>query len=154
MSDQTVELKDEGLKALIKAFKNIPKAKVGILADKNARKEGANSNVQIGRKHEFGDHEVPKRSFLRMPITDNLQKYLEKSGAFDKEVLAEVIRLKNITPWVEKMAITAVAIVSEGFDTGGFGKWKPSNFENKKVHLTLVETQQLRNSIGYEVNES
>ncbi len=54
---------------------------------------------------------------------------------------------------VKKVAVVAEGIVAEAFDTGGFGQWPPSDMTHKKVHQTLVETQQLRNSITSEVKE-
>ena len=150
---RTVELNDKKLKDLIKALKGkVPKARVGILGGaKNSRKDDTQTNAEIGAKHEFGDDQVPQRSFLRVPLSDNLQKYLEKNGAFNKDVFEKVLKEKSIYEWVKKLAITAEQIIAEGFASGGYGKWKPSNMEHKKVHQTLVETQQLRNSITSDV---
>ncbi len=52
---------------------------------------------------------------------------------------------------MKRIAIVALDVVLGAFATGGYGKWKPSNMEHKKVHMTLVETQQLRNSVTEEV---
>lgn len=146
------EFNDKNLMKMIKALKQVPQAKVGILGDKNARSKDKLTNAQIGAKHEFGEDGMPIRSFLRFPISTYLQKYLDNSGAFNKDTLSEVIKLGTIKPWVQKIAITAESIVQEAFATGGFGQWKPSHMEDKKVHLTLVETQQLRNSITSRVD--
>lgn len=149
----TIEFKDDGLKKLIKALgAKVPYAKVGVLGDKNARQDH-NTNAKIGLKHEFGDDEVPQRSFLRMPITENLQKYLENSGAFDEAAIKEVIKSGSIKVWIQKVGVLGESIVIDAFNSGGFGKWKPSNMNFKKNHQTLVETQQLRNSITSEVEE-
>jgi hypothetical protein len=148
-----VTLNTRGLDKLLKALKGKqPVARVGVLGDKNARKE-SDSNATIGAKHEFGDDKMPIRSFLRMPITDMMQKYLDKSKAFDKDALKRVIASGSILEWLKKVAITAEAIVADAFDSGGFGKWKPSNMQFKKNHQTLVETQQLRNSVTSDVKE-
>lgn len=150
--EKVVELKDKGMNNLIKALKeNLPTARVGILSGKNARTGAANSNATIGAKHEFGNEGMPIRSFLRMPITDELQKYLEQAGAFDKPTLDAVIKSGSIEKWMEKIGISAVAVVLEAFNTGGFGKWKSSNMALKETKQTLVETQQLKDSISYEV---
>lgn len=153
MSD--VELNVKGLDQLIKALgSKQPIAKVGILGGKNARSTaGVNSNAQIGAWHEFGTTKTPQRSFLRAPISENLQKEMEAAGALDKDVLAEVIARGSVVPWLKKVAVMAEGIVADAFDTGGFGKWKPSNMTRKQNHQTLVETQQLRNSITSEVKE-
>ena len=153
-SDDTVELKTADLDKLIKSLKgNMPMVRVGILGDKNVRtsdKVGP-SNAEVGASHEFGTTTVPIRSFLRVPIADNLQKYLDNSNAFDSDALKKVIATGSITEWLKKIGILAESIVADGFDSGGFGKWQPSDMTNKKNHQTLVETQQLRNSITSDV---
>lgn len=150
-SSDTVEFNTKGLDQLIKAMKaeNVV-ARVGVLGFKNVR-SGGGSNASIGAAHEFGTAKLPQRSFLRMPLTTKLPTALEKSGAFNKDVLKKVVKSGSLAAWVEKIAILAVSIIQEAFDTGGFGQWKPSNMDRKTVKQTLVETQQLRNSITYEV---
>ena len=151
MSD-AYEYKDKGLANLIKAFGNIPYAKLGILGASGARKEGDGpTNAEIGIRHEFGEGHLPLRSFLRMPITEKFQQYLEASGAFTKETISEVIKEKSLYNWIKKFGILGERIVMDAFASGGFGQWKPSNMKYKKVHQTLVETQQLRDSISSEV---
>lgn len=146
-----VEMNDKGLRDLLKALSGADKIKVrvGILG-KNQR-QGKGSNAEIGAKHEFGSDGMPIRSFLRVPIIDNLQKYLNKSDAFNRDTLMEIVRTKTILPWLKKLAVIGETIVLDGFQTGGFGKWKPSDMRFKKNHQTLVETQQLRNSITSDV---
>ena len=147
MNEPVIQIDDRVLKKLIKAFKNnIPEVRVGIMAGKSGRKDGG-SNAAIGAKHEFGGDGMPIRSFLRMPLSEHLNKKLESSGAFKEDTIREVIRLGNIRPWCLKLAIVAEGIVQEAFHTGGYGQWKPSNMRFKKNHQTLVETQQLRDSI-------
>ncbi len=138
----------DGLDALIKAMKDPPVASVGVLGDKDGRSDD-NSNATIGAKHEFGDPaaNLPIRSWLRMPIIDHLSEYLMKSDAFKPMVLKVILKTASIKIWVEKIGITAEAAIADAFDTGGFNKWRPSIMKFKKNHQTLVETQQLRNSV-------
>lgn len=156
MSD-TVSLKNKALKDLVKAFKGpLPIAKVGILQSKNPRKGPGPSNAEIGAAHEFGTQSLPIRSFLRMPLTTQLNQALESSGAYTREALAQVAEEKSILPWVEKLAVIAEGVVQEAFSTNGFGKWSPwktPNYTNNTGQI-LVDTQQLRNSISSEVTES
>ena len=176
MSDNDAfEYKDMGLKDLIRALsETMPVAKVGILGGKSFRSLKGDkvrnskqslpvgnapvsaggedlTNADIGKKHEFGDDGLPMRSFLRLPITENMQKYLDESKFFGQDEVKLVLKEKSIIIWMKKIAIVAESIVADAFATGGFGKWKPSNMKNKKVQQTLVETQQLRNSITSEV---
>lgn len=153
MSDDTVEIKTAGLDKLLKALKAPPPvARVGIFGSQNARPDG-NSNATIGAAHEFGTTTLPIRSFLRVPISDNLQKKMESSGVLDKETLNQVVASGTVIPWLTKVAILAHNIVLEAFDTGGFGKWKPSNMAHKKLKQTLIEDGYLLQSINYEVKE-
>lgn len=147
-------LKDRGLKALLKAFSNPPHVRLGVLGEKGARTEAKGpTNAEVGAAHEFGTSRLPIRSFLRMPITQKMGSELEQSGAFDDATVKEVIRAGSIAAWLKKVGIVGEKIVQEAFATGGFGQWKPSNMKRKKNHQTLVETQQLRNSITSEVKE-
>lgn len=148
----SVTLNDKRLRELIEAFSGqIPVARVGVLGGKNARAKDFQTNAEIGALHEFGGTKMPKRSFLRTPLTDLLKSWLEKAGMFDEASLSRVIKERSIFPWVKKISVTALDIVLGAFETGGYGKWKPSNMDHKKVHMTLVETQQLRNSITEDV---
>ena len=162
---ESIKLSTKNLDQFVKALKGkMPVARVGILQNTTSRtatqtqnksgkfeSKGNQTNAEIGIAHEFGTEKLPIRSFLRVPLADNLQTYLEKSGAFNKSTLRTVVKEGSVREWVQKIAITAEAVIADAFDTGGFGKWKPSDMKHKKVHQTLVETQQLRNSITSEV---
>lgn len=153
MSFENDEMDTKNLDALIKVLeKKPPVAKVGILGKLNIRDDD-NSNATIGMKHEFGMDGLPIRSFLRMPLIENMQKYLKKSKAFSKETLKKIVDEKSLKAWVQNCAFVAEEIIADAFQSGGFGQWKPSNMKFKKNHQTLVETQQLRNSITSEVVE-
>lgn len=151
MNNDAVEINMKGLDQLLKALKNPPTGRLGVLGGKTQRKESGQTNAEIGKKHEFGEDGMPIRSFLRVPLMDRMQKALDKAGAFTKEVLDAVIQIGNIRPWLQKVLIVGEGIVAEGFDTGGFGKWPPSDMTYKKNHQTLVETQQIRNSITSDI---
>lgn len=143
---------DKALQKIIDALKDADKhtAHVGILSRTNARNDAGETNATIGARHEFGLG-VPLRSFLRMPIETELDKQIQVSGLFNKKSIAEVIATGTFEPLVKKIGIVGERTVLLAFDSGGFGRWLPSNMQDKKVHLTLVESQQLRNSITSEV---
>jgi len=148
---EEIVLEDRRLKQLIKAFDEAPTIKVGILGGKNARVGDFQTNAEIGALHEFGGAKMPKRSFLRVPLTEHLNKRLEQAGMFDQAALDRVIKDGSIFAWMKKISVAALDVVLEAFATGGYGKWKASDMRRKKVQQTLVETQQLRNSITEEV---
>ncbi len=158
------------LESLIKHFStNKMKVKVGVLGNDTARTaeseedtEGSTdgeskekvelTNAQIGAIHEFGseEHNIPQRSFLRMPIAVNLQRELSAQDISDGLIVA-IANDRSLEPLFFRIGLIAESIVGEAFDTGGFGAWKPSNMSGKKNKQTLVETTQLRNAITSEV---
>lgn len=153
MSDETIQFDAKGLERLIKAFKgNLPSVKVGVLSGKMSRGDTV-TNAEVGAAHEFGTSTLPRRSFLRVPISDNLQKYLDASELLTQKTITQVIKSGSILPWMKEIGIVAERIVQEGFATGGFGKWvkwRTKGYENNTGQI-LIDTQQLRGSITSEV---
>lgn len=156
--NDTIELK--GLDQLLKALKaKPPQIKIGVLGNTSrAPKHGDKkipSNATIAAVHEFGapGRNIPQRSFLRIPITENLNKELAKSGLINEDHLKEVIKQGSILPWAESVAVVALGIVDDAFETQGNGKWpgwSNPNYTNEGGTL-LVDTGQLRQSITKEV---
>jgi phage gpG-like protein len=154
MKKNGISLDLKGMEKLERMLKQkLPKIKVGILGPKDARKDddAAGSNASIGLIHEFGTEHMPQRSFLRFPLTEKFHEYLEKSWLLNKKDLDAAIKEGGFTKIYKKVGVIAETVIIDAFDSGGFGKWEPSNMKNKKNHQTLVETQQLRNSITSEV---
>ncbi len=154
--DDKTEINVDGLDKLLKAFKNPPQLNVGILgggarAPSKAGEKRALTNAEIGAFHEFGTSKLPQRSFLRVPLINHLNKRLIESGVLGKDEIKEAIKSGTMIPVMLKVGIVAEQIVADAFDTGGFGEWRPSNMSKKQNHQTLVETQQLRDSITSEV---
>lgn len=158
MGEDTFEVK--GLEQLLKALKGKPPvARVGVLGS-NSRTTKSNenpTNSEIGAAHEFGSpaRGIPQRSFLRIPITEHLQKEMESSGLLTEKEMKEVIKQGSVKPWLEVVAKLGEGISLDSFNTGGFGKWpawKNPNYHNGGNQL-LVDTQQLRDSITSEVVE-
>lgn len=153
MAEDDVTMNVKGLDQILKALKGrLPVARVGILGSQARSGSKGITNATVGAAHEFGTSKMPQRSFLRVPIAEHLDKKLESSGALDKDVLNEVVKSGNVLPWVTKVAALAEGIVLEAFDTGGFGKWPKwkGDYSNNTGNI-LVDTQQLRNSISYDV---
>lgn len=149
-----VRLDIKNLNQLIAAFKGkLPVAKVGILGSKNQRKD-ENTNASIGLKHEFGDAEVPQRSFLRMPLSLKMQEYVDKSELLSEDSIKEIIRTKKVSDLVEKIGLVGYTIVMDAFSSGGFGQWKAHapGYTNNTGQI-LLDSTQLRNSIISEVEE-
>jgi len=153
MSDEFKDQIDtKSLDALYKALKeNKYVIRVGVLGGKNARSGPGQSNATIGAAHEFGTKDLPIRSFLRMPIAEQFPKKLERAGILNEKDINQIIKNSSMKDFANKIGVLAVRTVLMAFDSGGFGKWKESKMEYKKVKQTLVETHQLRDSITYDV---
>jgi hypothetical protein len=137
---------------------NTYRVKVGILGEKNQRAQGkgdepGTTNAEIGVKHEFGMEGLPVRSFLRMPLKTHLAGNLYKAG-FNADTVRKIIDEKSLVSLFKKIGLVAERTVDDAFKTRGFGRWKPSNMAEKKVHQTLIETSQLRRSITSKVEKS
>lgn len=148
-----MSLNKKGLNNFLRMLdaEKLPMAKVGVLGRTDTRKDQS-TNAEIGLRHEFGTDKLPMRSFLRMPLTENFQKYVNKSkGFFDEKLLEKLANEQSLEGLVRILGTIGESIVIDGFDTGGFGRWKPSNMKYKKVQQTLIESQQLRDSITHEV---
>lgn len=155
MSRQAVRIvrsNSAALKGLERAFSDRNShAKVGVLGDRNARPEKGKTNAEVGVKHEYGLDGLPIRSFLRMPLTTKFEKKLKESPNFRPEKFNKVVEEKSLEEYIRGMGLVGEDVVRDAFDTGGFGEWTPSNMARKNNHQTLVETQNLRNSITSEV---
>lgn len=156
MSDEEkTTLDTAGIDKLMKAMKNAPEVRIGILgASPRTANDGSQlNNATVGLFAEVGTSKSPMRSFLRMPLIMQLNKRLKAAGVLEKDVLREAIKSGSLIPIMQKVGVIAEGIVLDAFDTGGFGQWKPSDMRYKENHQTLVETQQLRNSITSEVRK-
>ena len=147
----------DGLEQLLKALnQKQPRCRVGIINDKATRANSKSNNAEIGAAHEFGTEKkgkgIPMRSFLRVPISNNLQKEMERSGLFDEQALKDVVISGSVKPWLEKVAACAVACSEDSFTQGGPGwpAWKDPNYSNNTGQL-LIDNHRLRDSITYEV---
>lgn len=153
VDDNDVQLNTDVMDKLIRAFgAQMPVARIGILGKAAARTDGVKTNAEVGAAHEFGTSAVPRRSFLRLPLTMKLNEEIERAGGYDNTALAQVIKDRSIKTWMKKVAALAERIVLEAFATDGFGQWPRWKAAYKsKTGSMLQDTTQLRNSISSEV---
>ena len=156
LSDEETTYDTKGLDQILKALKKVPTARIGILgSNAGARGTGGGTNYEIGKAHEFGapGRGLPQRSFLREPISDNLENYMKDADAMEDAVIESVIKTGSLLQWLKKVTLLAETIVLDAFESGGFGKWakwKNPNYKNESMQI-LKDTRQLRNSITSEV---
>lgn len=147
MSD--VVLNRKGLDKLIKILSG-PKAiaKVGIVGD--SFREDGKSNAEVGAMQEFGTSTIPQRSFIKVPLSTQLKSEIENSQKFNKKSLDEISAANSLVPWAQIMGEIGEKVVIGAFDSQGYGKW-PAN--KQPGHSSLLDSQQLRDSISYEIKE-
>lgn len=168
MSDQDSEFNFKPLNNLIKALMSKQcTVKIGILGKKDARsptpgESSTLSNATIGAAHEYGTSKIPRRSFLRMPITEHLPEKLKDAGLLDKKHIEEVIKNGNFKQYTQQIGVLGVATVLEAFDTEGWGTWTALSEARLKQRakrnqgsqiLVVPDSHQLRDSIDFRVEE-
>ena len=120
--------------------------KIGIAADVGTYNDGAKI-VEVGRWHEYGLGDNPRRSFLRVPMIDKqfiIQKHI-KDG-WNSILSGKGTALNELG----KLGIVGQEISKGAFATGGYGKWKklnPQTIKRKGSSEILIDTSKLVNSI-------
>lgn len=152
------------LNKLIEMFSDAPYVKVGILGSSTSRKIKSNkrevsANATIGFKHEFGvvSEKIPPRSFLRMPIKEKLQEYMNESEKLNKEAFDKSVKEGKLFQYMKLLGILGEKCVLDAFETRGFGKWKPNSpitIAIKGSDSPLIDTGELRKSITSSVENS
>ncbi|RTL04659.1 hypothetical protein EKK58_10135 [Candidatus Dependentiae bacterium] len=137
--------------------------KVGILGSGNARKntvttangkrkagkEDSNiTNAQIGLLQEKGSlsRNIPRRSFLMMPLQTKLPDYVSRIGNY----FYQSLETGDIKKAYSMTGLLAESIIQRAFATRGFGKWaknSPYTIMMKGSDSPLIDTSQLRKSI-------
>ena len=115
---------------------------------------GGQSIAEYGAYNEFGsitrpDH-PPKRSFIRMPLSehgDKIVNYVEKHAR-------EHLEASDVKAIFEDIGIGGESVIQEAFDTRGFGTWpenKPSTVARKGSDTPLIDDGTLRHAIAHRV---
>ena len=120
--------------------------KIGIAADVGTYDDGTKI-VTVGRWHEYGLGDNPRRSFLREPMIQKqatIQKHI-------KEGWGNILSGKSTAiKELGKLGIVGQEISKGAFATGGYGKWeklKPQTIKAKGSSEILIDEAKLLNSI-------
>ena len=152
--DLKIEVNDKKLYKLIKNLNETFKVKVGIL--NGGEFMDKNSNITVagyGLVNEFGSitKNIPARSFIRMPLSQEMPKVI---GRFKKSIEKALKEQSRLYQLYNNLGITAKSIILSSFYTSGFGNWqpnKPSTIRRKGSSKPLIDTGRLRQSINYEI---
>ena len=145
MISAKIKIDSSKLEGLIKKFSGkSPIGKLGILDDAPARTNVTGEqidNATLGYVHEFGDQGQEERSWLRASLM----------GHFPKEIAIP----SDVTPKgiVTELCKSGYDAIQGAFDSEGYGAWPPSYAATSEGRLTLVDTEQLRESVSYKVEE-
>lgn len=131
--------------------------KVGIMGAKTNRKgTQGTTNAEIGAKHEFGSYinNIPRRSFLRMPLHSRANAIINETG---KDALP-LVASGNILQVIKNLGVSCVGQIHDAFKTRGFGTWpalKPETVLHKiqQNDQPLINTRQLERSITFKVEK-
>lgn len=108
------------------------------------------SIIDIGAAHEYGQGQLPARSFLRLPF--QLKK--EELDDFIATQFAALLEGKSIDKALGLIGIKAQNISVGAFRSGGYGKWPDIQDATKLAKgssAILIDTGTLRNSITWVV---
>ena len=138
------------IEALIADLKEKHFVDIGVFG--SATTPGGMPVAEYGAYNEFGsitkpDH-PPKRSFIRMPLSehgDKVVSYVEKHAK-------EHLEAGDVAAIFEDIGIAGESVIQEAFDTRGFGTWpenKPSTIAGKGSDAPLIDDGTLRHAIAY-----
>lgn len=117
------------------------------------KRPAAMNNAELGAIHEFGSviHNLPSRSFLRMPLIWKLPIALKNQSP---ERWTRLLVKRGILAWLDVLGAVALSIIQAAFASGGFGRWQPLKaftIRRKGSAAILIDTAQLRQSVTAEV---
>lgn len=150
MTKAAVKSNLDGLNKLSKLLKEDKFVRIGILGSKAAAQHDSKSgltNADIGTFHEFGGkskygkEQPPQRSFLAMPITEQLQFTKPEMRDLKKVLWKQFFVKHSIDAFWQTILTRALEVVEEAFDTEGYGQWKPLSY---KTHQLVDKKKKLK----------
>ena len=141
-----------GLKGFLDRFKEIgkPKVYIGVPASKNGMHEGGINMATLLAIHVLGapSRGIPQRDPLRPPLIANAQRYSDLLALGLKNALSDGTDPKLV---YEKIGIVATNDVKDYFVTGNFKPLNQKTIDRKGSSKPLIDTEELRGAISYEV---
>ena len=143
-----------GLKGFLERFREIgkPKVYIGVPASKNGMHEGGINMATLLAIHVLGapSRGIPQRDPLRPPLIANAQRYSDLLALGLKNALANGTDPKLV---YEKIGIVATNDVKDYFITGNFKALNQKTIDRKGSSKPLIDSEELRGSITYEVRQ-
>lgn len=169
-----IEANLNGLDAILRGLMTDYKLRVGIIGNKafeSSHTDSNATNAEIGRFHEFGTKNMPRRSFLLDPLEHNLDFTSSEMKPMRKVLFAQFFDKHSPKKFFYELGKKALDVINEAFDTqgwsGGAG-WMPlseatlrrrmSKVKGKKKkeelyhnHKILQDTGKMKNAISFKV---
>ena len=143
-----------GLKGFLERFREIgkPKVYIGVPASKNGMHEGGINMATLLAIHVLGapSRGIPQRDPLRPPLIANAQRYSDLLALGLKNALSDGTDPKLV---YEKIGIVATNDVYDYFVTGNFKALSEKTIKAKGSSKPLIDSEELRGSITYEVRQ-
>ena len=143
-----------GLKGFLERFKEIgkPKVYIGVPASKNGMHEGGINMATLLALHVLGapSRGIPQRDPLRPPLIANAQRYSDLLALGLKNALSDGTDPKLV---YEKIGIVATNDVYDYFVTGNFKPLNQKTIDRKGSSKPLIDSEELRGAITYEVRQ-
>ena len=143
-----------GLKGFLERFREIgkPKVYIGVPASKNGMHEGGINMATLLALHVLGapSRGIPQRDPLRPPLIANAQRYSDLLALGLKNALSDGTDPKIV---YEKIGIVATNDVKDYFITGNFKALSEKTIKAKGSSKPLIDSEELRGSITYEVRQ-
>lgn len=157
------------LENLINSFKSNYVLRVGILGSKAHTQHDKGSdltNAEIGAGHEFGEGNLPRRSFLEDSLKFKLDFTANELKPYKKLAFKAFFLQRKPKVFFYALGAKCLEAIEEGFATNGFGMWAPlsESYRQSKVKKArgkekkfaariniLTDTGKLRRSISFKV---
>lgn len=151
MQENKVKFDLQGMDDLIKSLNDGYFLRVGIIGSKASQthdKKSNKTNAEIGTFHEFGSQKVkdhpPRRSFLEDSLKFKINFNNQEMKQLKQDVFKFMFQEKNPKKFLASLGSQCLQAIKEGFETNGFGKWKPL------ASLKTIEQRYEKSIKGYE----
>ncbi|MEI6807032.1 MAG: hypothetical protein WCK49_11125 [Myxococcaceae bacterium] len=146
--------KDHGFARIIGNIKNAAKqayVSIGIHQEQGSKAHGEFTVAQIAAVHEYGSPEnnIPQRSFIRDTHDLNLRANLKRLKRMQEQVLMGKLTQHEALTFLGEVASKQM---TSRINQGIAPALKPATIKHKGSSTPLIDTGQLKGSIGFEVH--
>jgi hypothetical protein len=128
------------------------KVKVGLPKGKSGEYEDGMTVIEVGAMNEFGTARIPERSFIRVPLQQNKEKYFALAK---KEIKKIYLGKQTVDNALGLLGLFVSDKMKGSFTNNNWDANADSTVKMKGSSRPLIDTGQLLNSITWiKVNKS